>query len=80
MSGPAKNFLESLYKDNPQIKTEKFDLGEIRHMMAAHQEIQNNTGLDDFDGLSPSQMDLLLRQLMANGKIIRFADGIEEQV
>lgn len=60
MSGPAKDFLESLYKDNPQIKTEKFDLGEIRRMMAAHQEKQNNTGLDDSDGLSPSQMDSLL--------------------
>lgn len=36
MSGPAKDFLESFYQQNPQIKTEKFDLDQIRQMMATH--------------------------------------------
>lgn len=58
--GVANEIWESFIKANPQVKSGKLSMDEINTLMAKHMKQINASPLDDFDGISPEQMHILL--------------------
>lgn len=58
--GIANEIWEGFIKQYPEVKSGRLSLDEINRLMAAYMLQQNNVPLQDFDGLSPAEMQALL--------------------
>ncbi|WP_256010199.1 hypothetical protein [Desertivirga xinjiangensis] len=63
----AKDILEEFFKAFPQAQTGELSLEELNELMAKFQHKLNDKPEPDFDGLSPTQMHLLLNMPFSKG-------------
>ena len=75
--GIAQDFMNSFLVPYPEANGGKLSLQELNVLMAKHQTEINDRGIADFDGLSPSQMNVLLNRPLANGCKIELRKDIE---
>jgi hypothetical protein len=75
--GVADDFLQSLLKSHPEIATGKLGVDQLDKLISSHQDKVNNTGLEDFDGLSPEQMNSLLHTPLSPGSLLTMKGDIE---
>ena len=75
--GIAQDFLSSFLKAYPDANDGKLSIQELNVLMAKHQKEINDLGIADFDGLSPSQMNVLLNKPLSDGCVIEFRADIE---
>ena len=78
--GTAENFMNAFFETYPQAKSGDLSMEELNKLIGEYQKSINNGPLEDFDGLSPEQMNTLLYSPFAPGSIIRFHANIEEHV
>ncbi len=75
--GAANDFMNSFLEQYPAAKTGHLSLDELNRLMAEHQQKMNARPLEDFDGISPAQMAVLLREPFSAESILRFKPSIE---
>lgn len=73
----AGNFMNLFFEQHPQAMSGELGLEELSRLMAEFQHKVNNTPNDDFDGLSPAQMDILLRAPLSDSCILRFNKSMD---
>ncbi|RZK20486.1 MAG: hypothetical protein EOO86_04145 [Pedobacter sp.] len=78
--GIAQDFLDSFFAAYPDANNGKLSLEELNLLMAAHQKEINDRGIVEFDGLSPSQMNLVLNRPLSEGCVITFRKNMEAVV
>jgi hypothetical protein len=78
--GAADDFLNSFFAAYPQAKSGKLSMEELNKLMAEYQHTMNSAPLDDFDGLSPEQMNGLLYAPLNPGNVLQFRKGMNDQL
>lgn len=70
--GKAKDLMDAFWERYPEAKTGKLSLEEINQLLTKFQHKINNSPVEDFDGLSPKQMNQLLYYPLLNESILQF--------
>lgn len=81
--GAAEDFMNSFLKQYPQASRGENDLEELNKLMAEFQQQMNHTPLDDFDGISPAEMDVLLNRPFSGNSLLQLkktTDGQLDQI
>jgi hypothetical protein len=78
--GTADDFLSSFLKQYPQAANGNLSMEELNNLMAEYQRKMNSEPLDDFDGLSPEEMTVLLHAPFTPGAILQFGKGMEDHL
>ena len=76
----AADFMDSFFAANPHAKRGELSMEELNKLVAEHQRKINSDPLDDFDGLSPEQMNLLLYAPFTPEAILQFRKDIDVHV
>lgn len=72
-----KSFLETFFEQYPEAKSGKLSIDEINKLLFHYQKQQNNKAIDDFDGLSPIQMNDLLYHPLSEKSILQLREADE---
>ncbi|SDZ90608.1 hypothetical protein [Pedobacter hartonius] len=75
--GIADDFMNSFLAAYPQAGDGKLSMEELNGLMEKHQQKINKSPLDDFDGLSPEQMNFLLYAPFSPGGLLQFRKNID---
>ncbi len=75
--GIADDFISSFLKEYPHARSGKLSMEELNDLMAGYQRKMNSSPLEDFDGLSPEQMTVLLHAPFAPGGLLQFRKGMD---
>ena len=78
--GSAKEFMNSFFASNPDARSGKLSMDELNRLLGEHQLKMNSHPLDDFDGLSPKQMNVLLYTPFTPGDLLQFRKGMDAHV
>ena len=78
--GIADDFMSAFFVAYPEAQSGKLGLEELNKLMAQYQQSMNSHPLDDFDGLSPEQMTVLLHTPFAPADILQFRKGMDAHV
>ena len=78
--GAADDFLKGFFKQYPEAQNGELNLDELNGLMAAYQQQMNDRPLEDFDGLSPAQMELLLHAPLTAESPLKLREGIEDEL
>jgi hypothetical protein len=78
--GIAEELMNSFFKQYPDAREGKFSMPEMNKLLAEFQDKLNNKPIDDFDGISPAQMDVLLRDPLSKGSLLQFKKDMEEHL
>ena len=78
--GTANDFMNSFFTAYPLAQSGKLSMEELNRLMAEYQHKMNNTPLEDFDGLSPEQMTVLIHAPFVQGDILQFRNGMDAHV
>jgi hypothetical protein len=74
------DFMRSFLENNPRAKAGQLTIDELNGLMAEHLEKQNNMRRDDFDGISASQMHILLNFPLEDICILQYAANIGQHL
>jgi hypothetical protein len=69
--GAANVFLNAFFSEFPQAKDGQLNLKELNELLANFQHSVNNKATEDFDGLTPEQMHVLLYNPLSEGCILK---------
>ena len=72
--------MNSFFASNPDARSGKLSMDELNRLMGEHQLKMNSHPLDDFDGLSPKQMNALLYTPFTRGDLLQFRKGMDAHV
>lgn len=78
--GIANDFMNSFFAAYPYAKSGNLSMKELNRLIGEYKQKINSNPLDDFDGLSPEQMDRLLYTPFAPEAVIQFRKGIDAHV
>lgn len=76
----SNSFLDDFFEQNPEAKSGKLSLEEINKRLFHYQQQQNNKAIEDFDGLSPLQMNDLLYHPLSPNSILQLREAEEEDL
>jgi hypothetical protein len=75
--GHADDFINSFLERNPKAKSGQLTLDELNKLMAEHQQRLNDMPKDDFDGVSASQMHVLLNFALDGNCVMQYREAID---
>ncbi|MCK9403711.1 MAG: hypothetical protein M0Q26_09970 [Chitinophagaceae bacterium] len=78
--GIADDFMSSFFEHYPEARSGKLSMEELNRLMAEFQHKGNNSPLDDFDGLSPAQMNVLLYEPLSGNCILQFNRSMDQHL
>lgn len=78
--GTAADFMNSFFGANPHAKSGELSIEELNKLVGEYQRKINSNPLDDFDGLSPEQMNPLLYAPFTPEAILQFRKDIDAHV
>jgi hypothetical protein len=78
--GVADDFLNGFFKQHPDAQSGKLSMEELNTLLAAYQQQMNDKPFEDFDGLSPTQMQILLDSPFASDSPFQLRKGWEKEV
>ena len=76
--GQAEDFIRSLLENNPMAKSGRLTLDQLNTLIGEHAQKLNNAPKDDFDGISPNQMHILLHNALSSECALQYGEHIEE--
>ncbi len=76
----AEDVLRSFIKQYPEVNSGKLSLEELNKLLAEFQDKRNKSPLDDFDGLSPAQMHILLEDPLSEHSVLKFKNLTDEHL
>jgi len=75
--GTADEFLNSFFSTYPQARDGKLSMDELNQLVGEYQQKINSRPIDDFDGLSPEQMNFLLYAPFSPDAILQFSEDLD---
>ncbi|KEQ28730.1 hypothetical protein N180_04890 [Pedobacter antarcticus 4BY] len=78
--GTADDFMNSFFAAYPHARNGTLSIEELNILMYEHQQKINNSPLDNFDGISPEQMNALLYAPFAPDNILQFKKDMDFHV
>jgi len=78
--GIAEDFMRSFYEQYPEARRGELTLPQLNKLMAEFQEKANNAPEADFDGLSPTQMNVLLRDPFSATSLLQFNKAMDQHL
>ncbi len=78
--GTADDFLDSFFAAYPHIQNGTLNIEELNILIYEYQQKINNSPLDNFDGLSPEQMNVLLYAPFGPDNILQFRKNIDSHI
>lgn len=78
--GIADDFMNSFFAAYPDARSGKLTMEELNGLMEEYQRKANSRPIEDFDGLSPEQMNGLLYTPLSPGSILQFREGFDAHV
>lgn len=78
--GTANDFMNSFFAAYPHAKSGELSMEELNRLLGEYQRKKNSSPLDDFDGLSPEQMNPLLYAPFTAEAILQFRKDIDAYV
>jgi hypothetical protein len=78
--GAAEDFFKLFLKQYPQANSGQLSIGELNKLIAEFQSKINREPDDDFDGLNPAQMHVLLYDPLSTGCLLQLNSSIHEYI